>query len=81
MSHNAQMKGIYKPGVSCLEIEATDFIYEILTKSAKGVDIFKAFVCKELATQVGKLRQTPPQNKLTLNQLGKYAKRQHVSKW
>lgn len=60
MSHNAQMKGVYKPGVSCLEVEATDFIYEQLTKSAKGVDIFKAFVCKQLATQVGKLRQTPP---------------------
>lgn len=62
MSHNAQMKGIYKTGVSCLE--ATDFIYKELTKSAKRVDIFKAFVCEELATQVRKLRQPPhPQNK------------------
>lgn len=60
MSHNAQMKGIYKPGVSCLEVEATDFIYKQLTKSGKGVDIFKAFARKELATQVRKLRQTPP---------------------
>lgn len=46
MSHNAQIKGIYKPGVSCLEVEATDFIYEQLTKSAKGVDVFKAFGVK-----------------------------------
>lgn len=50
MSHNAQMKGIYKTGVSCLEVEATDFIYEQLTKSAKGFDIFNAFVSEELET-------------------------------
>lgn len=46
-----------------------------------GLIFSRHLYVKNLQHKSGSYVKTHPQNKFTLNQLGKYAKRQHVSKW